>query len=272
MPLLRGRDFSERDDAKSPPVVIINEAAAKQLFPGQDAVGKRLSLHARGVGPLGRRLVKDDEHTIVGVVRDVKNTSIKSAAEPAIYVSARQFPFRKMYLVVRGRGDPVQLASRIRAEVKRIDPTLPIAEVRTLDRVLAVSADPPRFVMLLMTAFAALALTLAAVGIYGILTYTVTHRRQEIGIRMALGAEPSMVLRMIVREGLTLVVVGCALGVVGVLLAARSLAGFLYGVTFFDPMTLGGVLLVVVSVAVLACLVPGRRAAREDPAGALRAS
>ena len=272
VPLLRGRDFSERDDAKSPPVVIINEAAAKQLFPGQDAVGKRLSLRARGVGPLGRRLVKDDEHTIVGVVRDVKNTSIKSAAEPAIYVSARQFPFRKMYLVVRGRGDPVQLASLIRAEVKRIDPTLPIAEVRTLDRVLAVSADPPRFVMLLMTAFAALALTLAAVGIYGILTYTVTHRRQEIGIRMALGAEPSMVLRMIVREGLTLVVVGCALGVVGVLLAARSLAGFLYGVTFFDPMTLGGVLLVVVSVAVLACLVPGRRAAREDPAGALRAS
>jgi putative ABC transport system permease protein len=139
-----------------------------------------------------------------------------------------------------------------------------------MERVLAASVDPPRFVMLLMTVFAGLALTLAAVGIYGILTFMVTHRRREIGIRLALGAQPGMMLRMIVREGVGLTAAGCAIGVAAAFVAGRSLSNFLYGVEPWDPATLGGVLAVVLAVAVVACLVPGRRAAAEDPASALR--
>ena len=140
-----------------------------------------------------------------------------------------------------------------------------------MSRVLAAIVDPPRFVMMLMTAFAVLALTLAAVGIYGMLSYAVSHRRREFGIRLALGARPSGVLRLIVREGLTLVLVGCAIGIAGTYLAGRSLAGFLFEVKPWDPATMIGVLGVVLVVATLACLIPGRRASAEDPAGALRA-
>jgi len=140
-----------------------------------------------------------------------------------------------------------------------------------MSRVLAAVVDPPRFVMMLMTAFAILALTLAAVGIYGMLSYGVSHRRREFGIRLALGARPSGVLALIVRQGLTLVIVGCAVGVAGTYLAGRSLSGFLFEIKPWDPVTLGGVLLVVIVVATLACLIPGRRASAEDPAGALRA-
>jgi ABC-type antimicrobial peptide transport system permease subunit len=140
-----------------------------------------------------------------------------------------------------------------------------------MSRVLGAVADPPRFVMMLMTSFAILALTLAALGIYGMLSYAVSHRRREFGIRLALGARPSGVLRLIVREGLTLVVAGCAIGIAGTLLAGHSLSGLLFQVNPWDPATVGAVLLVVVSVATLACLIPGWRAAAEDPAGALRA-
>jgi len=137
--------------------------------------------------------------------------------------------------------------------------------------VLAAVVDPPRFVMMLMSAFAVLALTLAAVGIYGMLSYAVSYRRREFGIRLALGARPSGVVRLIVREGLTLVLAGCAAGIAGMFLAGRSLSGFLFEVKPWDATTLGAVLAVVVAVATLACLIPGRRAAAEDPAGALRA-
>src|ERR1700704_5146181 len=139
-----------------------------------------------------------------------------------------------------------------------------------MDRVLAESVDPPRFVMLLMMVFAGLALTLAAVGIYGILTFMVSHRRREIGIRLALGAQPSAMLRMIVREGVGLALVGCGIGVVGAFVAGGSLSGGFFGAEPWDPVTLGGVLAVVILVATVACLVPGRRAAAEDPASALR--
>jgi ABC-type antimicrobial peptide transport system permease subunit len=188
-----------------------------------------------------------------------------------MYFATGQFPSRKMHLVVRGRGDAAQLTALIREEVRRLDPTLPLGDVKSMSRVLAAVIDPPRFVMMLMTAFAALALTLAALGIYGMLSYAVSHRRREFGIRLALGARPSGVLRLIVREGLTLAVTGCVIGVAGTFVAGRSLAGFLFDVKPWDPITMGTVLTVVVGVATLACLIPGRRASAEDPAGALRA-
>ena len=207
----------------------------------------------------------------MGVVRDIRNTSLRSESEPAMYFATGQFPARKMQVVVRGRGDAAQLTALVREEVRRLDPALPVGDVRPMTRVLAAVVDPPRFVMMLMTAFAILALTLAAVGIYGMLSYAVSHRRREFGIRLALGARPSGVLRLIVREGLTLVVAGCAIGIAGTYLAGRSLAGFLFEVKPWDPTTLAGVLVVVITVATLACLIPGRRASAEDPAGALRA-
>ena len=270
VPLVAGRSFSALDNAQSPQVVMINETMARQMWPNQSAIGKRIISNITGIGPLSRRLVKADEYEIIGVAKDIKNSSLRSAAEPAVYFAERQFPSRKMHLIVRGHGDPARLASLVRQEVQRVDPSLPLGDIKPMDRVLAESVDPPRFVMLLMTAFAALALTLAAVGIYGILTFMVSHRRREIGIRLALGAQPSAMLRMIVREGVGLALIGCAIGVVGTFVGGRALSGFLFSVEPWDPATLGGVLLVVLGVAAVACLVPGRRAAAEDPSSALR--
>jgi predicted permease len=271
VPLVRGRAFETHDDAASVPVVIVNETLAKQMWPGEDPIGRRINVGVRQIGPLSRRIVEGNEHEVVGVVRDIRNTSLRNDTEPAMYFTHRQFPSRKMQVVVRGSGDLPALTALVREEVRRLDPSLPLGEVKTMGRVLASVVDPPRLIMMLMTAFAVLALVLAAVGIYGMLSYAVSHRRREFGIRLALGARPSGVLRLIVREGLTLAVAGCAIGVAGTYLAGRSLAGFLFEVEPWDPATLGAVLAVVLVVATLACLIPGRRASAEDPAGALRA-
>jgi putative ABC transport system permease protein len=271
IPIISGRTFTAHDDAHAPPVVVINEAMARQLAPGSTALGRRVATSVQFIGPLSRRLVADSEYQVVGVVRDVKNSSLRSASEPAVYFASHQFPSRKMHLVVRGHGEGARLASLVRSEAQRLDPSLPLGDIKAMARVLEESVDPPRFVMLLMSVFAGLALTLAAVGIYGILTFLVSHRRRDIAIRLALGAEPAAMLRMIVREGLGLAFVGCALGVIGSLLAGRALAGFLFGVSPWDPVTLGGVVALVGVVAIAACIVPGRRAASEDPVRALRA-
>ena len=270
-PILRGRTFDSHDDATSRPVVIVNETLARRLWPNEDPIGRRIATTVRQIGPLARRVAQGDEHEVVGVVRDIRNTSLRDDPEPAMYFAPSQFPARKMSLVVRGRADPAQLTTIIQDEVRRLDPTIPLGDVKPMSRVLAAVVDPPRFVMMLMAAFALLALTLAGVGIYGMVSYAVSHRRREFGIRLALGARPAGVVRLVMREGLTLVLAGCAIGVAVVMVASRSLAGFLFGVKPWDPATLATVLGVVLGVATIACLVPGRRASAEDPAGALRA-
>ncbi|HVT40261.1 MAG TPA: ABC transporter permease [Gemmatimonadaceae bacterium] len=272
VPLVRGRGFDTRDDAKAPGVVVINETMARQIWPGEDAVGKRITTNATVIGPLGRRIVPGNEFAVVGVVRDIKNASLRSGTEPAVYFTVRQFPFRKLSIVVRGRGsvNASQLDDLLRTEVHKLDPTLPLADVKPMARVLAASVDPPRFIMLVMSLFAALAVTLAAVGIYGILTYAVTNRRREIGIRLALGAQSATMLRMVLREGLSLALLGCVIGVAGALASGRAIAGLLYGVTPWDPPTVVAVTMIVLVVAFAACLVPGWRAAAEDPAEVLR--
>jgi putative ABC transport system permease protein len=270
-PIVRGRSFDAHDDVSSMPVVIVNETLARRLWPNEDPIGKRLRTTIRNIGPLANRTVPGDEHQVVGVVRDIRNTSLRDDTEPALYFATGQFPARKVQLVVRGRGDVAQLTAIVREEVRRLDPTLPLGDVQPMSRVLAAVVDPPRFVMMLMSAFAILALTLAAVGIYGMLSYAVSYRRREFGIRLALGARPSGVMALIVREGLTLAVAGCAIGIAGMFVAGRSLSGFLFEVKPWDTTTLAVVLAVVITVATLACLVPGRRASAEDPAGALRA-
>jgi putative ABC transport system permease protein len=271
-PLLAGRFFTEQDIANAPPVAVINETLASQLWPGQSAVGKRIVSTVKGFGPLSRRLSSGNDYQIVGVIRDIKNTSLRSSAEPAIYFPSHQFPSRKTYLVVRGSVDAQTLIAQVRDAIKAIDPSVALGETRSMQRVISASVDPSRFVMLLLMAFASLALVLAGVGIYGILTFIVNHRRGEIGIRLALGAEPAAMLRMVAREGIGLALVGCALGVAGALVAARLLSQFLFGIAPWDPATLGGVVGAEVLVSLAACLLPGRRAAAEDPASALRAN
>ena len=270
-PILAGRNFDARDDSASRPVVVVNETMARRVWPGEPALGKQLLLPWTTIGPLGKRLTKDTAHVVVGVVRDIKNTSLRDQAEPAIYYAQRQFPFRTMHVVVRGRGNLAPLQAVLRDEIRRLDPGLPAPEVKTLERVLQTSIDPSRFVMLLMTVFAILALTIAAVGIYGILSYTVSRRRREIGIRLALGAEPRAIRRMVVRQGLTMAAIGCAVGVLGAQLGARLLSRFMYGTRASDPLTLAAVVAAVIAVALLACAVPGWRASGEDPTRALRA-
>ena len=270
VPLLRGRIYSERDLASTQPVVVINETMARQLWANGDPIGKRIVTRARQVGPLGRRTVTGDEAEIIGVVGDIKNSSLRSDAEPALYFPLTQFPFRKMHLVVRGRGEPDALLAVLRDATRRLDPTLPVADVRTMDRVLGTSIDPPRVVMLIMTVFAALALALAAVGIYGILSYVVTARSRELAIRIALGAKPGALLGMVVREGFVLIAIGCVVGAVGALLGGRALGGLLYETAPTDPVTLAAVIVAVMGVGTAACLVPGRRASAADPVAMLR--
>ena len=272
-PIVSGRNFAASDDSASRPVVVVNETMARRVWPGrsvQTALAKQLLLPWNAIGPLGRRVTTDTAHVVIGVVRDIKNTSLRDRAEPAIYYTQRQFPFRTMHLVVRGRGDLGVLRSALRDEIRRLDPGLPVPEVKTLERVLQTSIDPSRFVTLLMSVFAALALTIAAVGIYGILSYTVSRRRREIGIRLALGAEPSAIRRMVVRQGLTMAVIGCVVGLIGAQLSAGLLSKFMYETRASDPVTLAAVIAAVITVALLACAIPGWRASGEDPTRALR--
>ena len=269
-PLVSGRNFDVHDDSAGRPVVIVNQELARRAWPGESAVGKRLLMAVHYIGPLGERLTKDTAQVVVGVVSDIKNTSLRDRAEPAIYFTQRQFPFRTMHLVVRARGDIAPLQSAIRDELHRLEPNLPAPEVKTLERVLRSSIDPSRFVMLLMAAFAALALTIAAVGIYGILSYTVSRRRLEIGIRLALGAQPASIRRMVVRQGLTMAIAGCVVGVVVAQAGAGLLNRFLYETQPSDPLTLTAVVAAVLGVALAACAVPGWRASGEDPTRALR--
>jgi putative ABC transport system permease protein len=270
VPLTRGRLYGDRDLATTPPVVVVNETLARQHWPSEDPIGRKITIRVTNIGPLGRRITTTAEHEVIGVVGDIKNASLRNATEPAVYFPQTQFPFRKMHLVVRGNGDPGALLSVIRDAVRRLDPTLPVADVRTMDRVLGTSVDPPRLVMLIMAIFAGLALALAAVGIYGILSYAVTARSRELAIRVALGAEPRSVLGMVVREGLVLVAAGCLIGALGAYVGGRSLAGLLYEVAPADPLTMASVLGAVVVVGLVACLIPGRRASLTDPIGILR--
>lgn len=268
--LIEGRWFEERDDENGRPVVIVNETLARSAWPDQSAIGRTLISQANGIGPLGRRLVAGNEHEVIGVVADVKNATITAPAEPAIYSSARQFPFYRMYIVADGFGTPAQLLARIRGHAQRLDPALPLGEPRTLERVLTRPTDASRFLMLLMTTFAALALVLAAIGIYGILSFTVVQRRREIGVRMALGARPGDVLGLVLRQGLGLGMIGAFAGLLLAIYGARFLGSLLYGVKPVDPITLAGVTGLVLAITAAACIAPALRAIATNPVQTLR--
>jgi predicted permease len=267
--VVRGRLFDSHDTALSRGVVVINEALARRYFPNENPVGKTVASLARGIGPLGASLMTDRDHVVIGVVRDVKNSSLQSRAEPAMYHSTRQFPFRHLYLVARGEN-VTQVGAAIRDAVRRADPGLALPELRTMESVISGSVERPRLLMFLLGIFAASALALAALGIYGLLSYAVTERQQELSIRLALGATPTGVRWLVVRTGLVLSLAGSAVGVAVAYVVARQLAALLYGVSPADPVALLGVALVALTSAMIACAIPAWRASRLDPLAGLR--
>jgi len=270
VPLLGGRRFDDRDQADAPGVVIVNQALQRRYFPNEDPVGKRITTLARQYGPLGRVMPASLEMEIVGVVGDEKNSSLSKTAEPAVYFSHRQFSYRSLSVVVRATAAPLGLVNAVQNEVWTLDRNLPVSNVKTMEQRLGEAVAQPRFSALLLGLFAALALLLAAVGIYGVISYTVQRRTHEIGVRMSLGASAGDILKLVVGRGLALTLTGVGLGVLGSFGLTRLISGLLYGVRATDPVTFVAMPALLALVALLACYIPARRATKVDPMVALR--
>jgi putative ABC transport system permease protein len=262
--LREGRDFNDRDNLFTSPVVIVNETIAKRYFPGQDPIGKRIRPH------IGNGYPTPPMREIVGVVGDVKQTDLTTETGPQVYVPRSQSPFVGMIFVVRTEVAPLSILSAARKEISEIDKDLPIYDVKTLEQYFAQSVGQPQFFTTLLGIFAALALLLAAVGLYGVISQSAVQRTHEIGVRMALGANKREVLTLVVGQGFKLTLIGVAIGVSGALALTRLLSTLLYDVQPTDPVTFVLVSLLLVLVALLACYIPARRATRVDPMVALR--
>ncbi|HJT46279.1 MAG TPA: ABC transporter permease [Chthoniobacterales bacterium] len=261
-PLLRGRFFTAADDADAPGVVIINQAMAKKYWPGEDALGKRINFDDSDPA-------KIKWFTVVGIVTDLHHQGLDIDPKPEFYLPHPQRAYRQMVLAVRSSQDPRALIPALRKEIQAIDPDQPLANVRTLETVAAESIAPRRMSVTLLGAFAGIALLLAAVGIYGVISFLVVQRTHEIGVRMALGAQRRDVLRMVVGHALKLVGIGAVAGLVLAFLSTRALAALLYGVSAFDLTTFLFVPLTLATVALFASYIPALRATRADPMIAL---
>lgn len=262
-----GRDFSVADDRTRPGVVIINERAAQLFFPGEDPLGKRLTIGSPEEEKLYGKAVSRE---IVGVIGNTKLLELNAAFQPELYVPAMQMPASNMTLAVRGNVPADQLINGIRTAVQAIDAQQPIRRAQLLQKAIERSVAPQRFLALLLLVFAGVALALALIGIYGVMSYAVTQRTQEIGIRVALGAQTRDVLRLVLGQGMKLIGIGIGAGLLVSFFLTQLLKELLYEVTALDSQTFGGVTLLLVAVALLACFLPARRAAKVDPMVALR--
>ncbi len=260
IPLRRGRDFNERDRPTSPQTVIINEAFAKQFFPNEDPLGRQL------ITGMGQRVSE-----IVGVVADTHTLNLNTPPRPEYFLPALQRGENFTSIMVRTAGDPAAIASSVRAALREVDPDQPLLNPQPLTALIAQAVADRRLVMLLLAAFAGLALVLACLGVYSVMAYVVSQRTTEIGIRMALGASPGMVQRMILGEGLRLTLLGIAVGLFAAFALTRLMAQLLFGVAAHDPLTYAGISALLCAVAACACWLPARRATRVDPLTALRA-
>jgi putative ABC transport system permease protein len=262
IPLLRGRVFTEQDAAGAPRVVIINEALSRRYCPNEDPVGKQIKL--------GRYVEDNPLHTIVGIVGNIKHRGLDSEFDPEFYYPYPQTPVRFSSIVARTQGNPLSLATAVRNAVLEVDKEQPLTRPRTMEMAISDSVTQRRLNMILLGIFGALALALAAVGIYGVMSYTVTQRTREIGIRMALGARRRDVLNSVVGQGMSMAASGVGIGLLGAFLATRLMETLLFGVKPTDPATFGGIALLLLGVAFFACLIPARRATKVDPVVALR--
>ena len=266
IPVRGGRVFNDNDRFDSTPVVIVNERWASKYFPGQNVIGKRIAP--------GFSMDDNDPkmREIIGVVGNVKHASLRKEETPEMYLSQTQIPFNIMTLVVRTSvSNPATLTSAIRAELTALDPNLPLTSVRVFDEYISRSLARPRFNALLLSIFAGIALLLTAIGIYGVMAYSVAQRTNEIGIRMALGAAQSSIFRLVVGQAMILVAISVALGLVGAIAATRLLNSLLFGVGAWDPITFATIVILISVVAFLAAWLPARRATQVDPVIALRA-
>jgi putative ABC transport system permease protein len=261
IPLLQGRTFTEREGSEPSNVVIINETMAQQYWPGQDPLGKRVLIQ------MTDPLVPTE---IVGVVGDAKHDGLDREVRAMAYWPHPQLPYTAMNIILRTESDPAALVAAVEREVQAIDKDQPIADVHTMEELLSESVSRTRFSTFLLSIFAGVALVLAAVGIYGVMAYSVTQRTHEIGIRMALGAQAKDVLGMVVGQGMMLALVGIAIGLAAAFALTRLISSLLYGVSATDPLTFISIALLLTGVAFLACFIPARKAAKVDPMEALR--
>jgi len=266
IPIRAGRSFDGRDTAASPDVAVINQQTAQRYFAGQDPIGRQIRVTA-GLSRDARRGPK----TIVGVVGDVKYRGLDEETPAEVYLPYEQQPVDAFTVAVRGAGDRIVSIPAMRRDVAGLDPLLPLANMERLATLVDASLAGRRFTMLVLLSFAAIAVALSIVGVYGVLAYMVVQRRREIGVRLAVGASPADVVWMFVREGAALTLVGLVIGLAGALAACRWIASLLFSVTPADPMTLAIVICALAGAAACATYLPARRAAGIDPSEALKA-
>ena len=258
--LVRGEPISSRDGANTNPVAMINETLARRYYANEDPIGKRIAIAAQ----------EPRWMTIIGIVRDTHHTTLAEAPYPQLYGAYSQRPVRVASLVIRTTTDPLSIVSSLKSQVRSIDPDIPVSRIATLESVLSDSIAQPRVYLILVAIFALVGLLLAAIGIYGVISYSVTQRTGEFGVRLALGASSSDVLRMVLADGMKLTGIGIAAGLAGAFALSRLIVSVLYGVTSTDVVTMLGVPLILLVVAIAACYIPARRATRVDPLVALR--
>jgi putative ABC transport system permease protein len=264
IPVRRGRPIGPQDTENSQPVVVLSEEAVRQFFPGEDPIGQRLRIH---VGMSGPEPVRE----VVGVVGDVKTRTLEAAAPPVAYVPHAQYVADTMTVFIRSKGDPAALIPLAKTQLALLDRQLAIMRTRTGDALVAAAVAQPRFRMLLLGLFASVAVALAAVGLYGVMAFSVAQRRSELGLRIALGAEPGQVLRLVMGQGLVPVVAGIAVGLAASAVVTGVMRGLLFETNPLDPVTFAAVSALLALVAMLACYIPARRATRVDPMIAMRA-
>lgn len=259
--LQRGRMFTEQEVREMRHVVVVNEALARKYFPNEDALGKRITISMKN---------ENVPSEIIGIVADVKHAQLDQAATPMSYWPLAELPYNSMTFVLRTRGEPLSAVAAARQVIHSLDPQQPIADVRTMESLLGKSVARARFNTLLLTVFACLALLLSAVGIYGVMAYSVTQRTHELGVRLALGASQSDVLKLVLTQGMRLAGIGVAIGLVAAFGLTRLMTTLLFGVRATDPLTFAGIALLLTAIAWLACFIPARRATKVDPLVALR--